>query len=145
MQIKIPLNKIVKSIKNREERRNGYLLLLKCPFCYTEKSGMREIYAESHSNKQRVISSFLHDLQVTHCIGEFPDNLRNYSELLQKVKSYRCLNFHKMNQDWAGALKVGSSVKGDITSNYPGNSVRPDSFKVDYWIGEEKSTKIIKK
>ncbi|PXX44288.1 hypothetical protein DFR60_12810 [Hungatella effluvii] len=37
MQIEILLNEIVKSIKNKEERRNGYLLPLKCLFCYTEK------------------------------------------------------------------------------------------------------------
>lgn len=35
MQIELLLNEIVKSIKNREERRNRYLLPLKCLFCYT--------------------------------------------------------------------------------------------------------------
>lgn len=43
MQIEILLNEIVKLIKNREERRNGYVLPLKCLFCYAEKSGMRDI------------------------------------------------------------------------------------------------------
>lgn len=43
MQIEILLNEIVKSIKNKAERRNGYLLPLKCLFCYAEKSGMRDI------------------------------------------------------------------------------------------------------
>ena len=33
MQIGLLLNEIVKSIKNREERRNRYLLPLKCLFC----------------------------------------------------------------------------------------------------------------
>lgn len=33
MQIELLLNEIVKSIKNREERRNRYLLPLKCLFC----------------------------------------------------------------------------------------------------------------
>ena len=37
MQIEILLNEIVKSIKSKEERRNGYLLSLKCLFCYAEK------------------------------------------------------------------------------------------------------------
>ena len=32
MQIELLLNEIVKSIKNREERRNRYLLPLKCLF-----------------------------------------------------------------------------------------------------------------
>ena len=43
MQIEILLNEIVKSIKNKAERRSGYLLPLKCLFCYAEKSGMRDI------------------------------------------------------------------------------------------------------
>lgn len=43
MQIEILLNEIVKSIKNKEERRNGYLLPLKCLFCYAEKIGMKDI------------------------------------------------------------------------------------------------------
>ena len=33
MQIELLLNEIVKSIKNRKERRNRYLLPLKCLFC----------------------------------------------------------------------------------------------------------------
>ena len=33
MQIELLLNEIVKSIKNREERRNRYLLPRKCLFC----------------------------------------------------------------------------------------------------------------
>lgn len=33
MQIELLLNEIVKLIKNREERRNRYLLPLKCLFC----------------------------------------------------------------------------------------------------------------
>ena len=43
MQIEILLNEIVKSIKNVEERRNGYLFPLKCLFCYAEKNGMIDI------------------------------------------------------------------------------------------------------
>lgn len=49
-----------------------------------------------------------------------------------------------MEQDWAGALKEGSSVKVDIVPSYPSGSARPSSFKVDYWIDGEKFTKIIK-
>ena len=52
--------------------------------------------------------------------------------------------WYKMEQDWAGALKYGNSVKVDIKPNYPSNSVRPSSFKVNYWIDGEKFTKIIK-
>lgn len=43
MQTVLLLNEIVKSIKNREERRNRYLLPLKCLFCYAEKSGLKNI------------------------------------------------------------------------------------------------------
>ena len=43
IQIELLLNEIVKSIKKREERRNRYLLPLKCLFCYAEKSGLKDI------------------------------------------------------------------------------------------------------
>lgn len=43
MQIEILLNEIVRTIKNREDRRNRYLLPLKCLFCYAEKSGLKDI------------------------------------------------------------------------------------------------------
>lgn len=43
MQIELLLNEIVKLIKKREERRNRYLLPLKCLFCYAEKSGLKDI------------------------------------------------------------------------------------------------------
>lgn len=43
MQIELLLNEIVKSIKNREERQNRYLLPLKCLFCYAEKSGAKDM------------------------------------------------------------------------------------------------------
>ncbi|MCB7064787.1 DUF6262 family protein [Enterocloster citroniae] len=52
MQIEILLNEIVKSIKNKAERRNGYLLPLKCLFCYAEKSGMRDILKMEQDQEQ---------------------------------------------------------------------------------------------
>ena len=52
MQIEILLNEIVKSIKNKEERRNGYLLPLKCLFSYTEKNGMRDIMKMESDQEQ---------------------------------------------------------------------------------------------
>ena len=51
--------------------------------------------------------------------------------------------WYKMEQNWAGALKDGSSVKVDISPNYSGGSIRPDNFKVNYWIDGEKFTKLI--
>lgn len=36
-RIETLLNEIVRTIKNREDRRNRYLLPLKCLFCYAEK------------------------------------------------------------------------------------------------------------
>lgn len=53
MQIEILLNEIVKSIKNKAERRNGYLLPLKCLFCYAEKSGMRDIMKMEQDQEQK--------------------------------------------------------------------------------------------
>ncbi len=52
MQIELLLNEIVKSIKNREERRNRYLLPLKCLFCYAEKSGLKDIMKMEKAQEQ---------------------------------------------------------------------------------------------
>ena len=52
MQIELLLNEIVKSIKNREERRNRYLLPLKCLFCYAEKSGLKDIMKMEKDQEQ---------------------------------------------------------------------------------------------
>ena len=42
-QLETLLNEIVKTIKNREDRRNRYLLPLKCLFCYAEKNSLIDI------------------------------------------------------------------------------------------------------
>lgn len=52
MQIELLLNEIVKSIKDREERRNRYLLPLKCLFCYAEKSGLKDIMKMEKTQEQ---------------------------------------------------------------------------------------------
>ncbi len=46
------MNEIVKSIKKKAERRDRYLLPLKCLFCYTEKSGMRDIMKMEEEQEQ---------------------------------------------------------------------------------------------
>jgi len=43
LQIDLLLNYIVKSVKNKEERRNRYLLPLKYLLCYVENSGLQDI------------------------------------------------------------------------------------------------------
>ena len=52
IQIELLLNEIVKSIKKREERRNRYLLPLKCLFCYAEKSGLKDIMKMEKAQEQ---------------------------------------------------------------------------------------------
>ena len=52
MQIELLLNEIVKSIKNRKERRNRYLLPFKCLFCYAEKSGLKDIMKMEKAQEQ---------------------------------------------------------------------------------------------
>lgn len=43
-----------------------------------------------------------------------------------------------MEKSWSEALKSGSKVEVNIKPNYNLNSVRPDSFNVEYWIDREK-------
>lgn len=52
IQIEILLNEIVRTIKNREDRRNRYLLPLKCLFCYAEKSGLKDIMKMEQDQEQ---------------------------------------------------------------------------------------------
>lgn len=54
---------------------------------YLKKLSMQHISAESYNNKLRVISSFLHYLQVTDCIGEFSNPI-----LLYYKKRYPVVN-----------------------------------------------------
>ena len=43
LQIKLLLNYVDKTVKNKEEKRNRYLLPLKYLFCYAENSGLQDI------------------------------------------------------------------------------------------------------
>lgn len=56
IQIEILLNEIVRTIKNREDRRNRYLLPLKCLFCYAEKSGLKDIMKMEQDQEQEYYS-----------------------------------------------------------------------------------------
>ena len=49
LQIELLSNYIVKSVKNKEERRNRYLLLLKYLLCYAENSGFHDIRVVSET------------------------------------------------------------------------------------------------
>ncbi len=52
--------------------------------------------------------------------------------------------WYNMEKTWSDALKSGSKVEVNIKPNYTLNSVRPDSFNVEYWIDREKFIKSIK-
>lgn len=54
---------------------------------YLKRLSMQHISVESYNNKLRVISSFLHYLQVTDCIGEFSNPVPLYYK-----KSYPVAN-----------------------------------------------------
>jgi len=42
--------------------------------------------------------------------------------------------WYSMEKQWAKALERGEKVTVDIKPNYVGNSVRPESFRVEYSI-----------
>ena len=52
--------------------------------------------------------------------------------------------WYNMEKSWSDALKSGSKVEVNIKPNYNLNSVRPDSFNVEYWIDGEKFIKFIR-
>lgn len=46
--------------------------------------------------------------------------------------------YNRLETKWANAVKRGDKVYVNIKPQYPGNSIRPDSFKVDYSINGER-------
>lgn len=58
LQIEQLLNHAVKTIKDKEERRNRYLLLLKYLFCYAENSGLQDIL-KIEADEEEEFTSFL--------------------------------------------------------------------------------------
>ena len=93
MQIELLLNEIVKAIKNREERRNRYLLPLKCLFCrkllFLESKNINweakvwftkrlNVSSERYSRSNAVDSPFLLDTSIF--VEEYIS--KNYQTLL---------------------------------------------------------------
>ena len=76
IQIEILLNEIVRTIKNREDRRNRYLLPLKCLFCYAEKSGLKDIMKMEQDQEQEYYSMLKREY----------DNICPYSGSVVKTK-----------------------------------------------------------
>lgn len=62
-QIEILLNEIVRTIKNREDRRNRYLLLLKCLFCYAEKNDLKDIQKMERDQEQEYYVMLKHEYE----------------------------------------------------------------------------------
>lgn len=62
-QIEILLNEIVRTIKNREDRRNRYLLPLKCLFCYAEKNGLKDIQKMERDQEQEYYVMLKHEYE----------------------------------------------------------------------------------
>lgn len=56
LQMELLLNYIVKSVKNREERRTRYLLPLKYLVCYAENSGLQDILGMDATQEKKFAS-----------------------------------------------------------------------------------------
>ena len=63
--------------------------------------------------------------------SRFLDNLVAQSFDVNRSK------YRKMENVWQRALKDGKSVYADIDLNYEGNSFRPTSFDITYYIDGE--------
>lgn len=57
-QIELLLNYVVKTVKNKEERQNRYLIPLKCLLCYAENSGLQDIL-KMETTQEREYTSLL--------------------------------------------------------------------------------------
>ena len=52
--------------------------------------------------------------------------------------------YYELEELWANAVKGGAKVTVDVVPNYIGNSLRPESFDIKYWInGSEFSVSIL--
>jgi len=64
-------------------------------------------------------------------------------EGIEGVIHTKHLKTHQEINEYTRMNIQGSTVKVDIRPNYTGNSVRPSSIDVDYWIDGEKIRKLI--
>ncbi|MGX7417238.1 DNA/RNA non-specific endonuclease [Carnobacterium gallinarum] len=71
--------------------------------------------------------------------GQF-DNLLPQNSKINRVGG----EWYNMEKTWADALKGGSKVVVNIKPTFTLDSLRPDSFNVEYWIDGEKFIKFIK-
>lgn len=55
LQIKLFLNHVVKSVKNKEERRNRYLLPLKYLLCYVKNSALQDILKMDATQEAEIV------------------------------------------------------------------------------------------
>ena len=79
LQIELLSNYIVKSVKNKEERRNRYLLLLKYLLCYAENSGFHDILKMEAAQEEEFA------LLLRKRIGESNVNVTNLIEFCRKT------------------------------------------------------------
>lgn len=56
LQIKLLLSYVDKTVKNKEEKRNRYLLPLKYLFCYAENSGLQDIFKMDMAQEEEFTS-----------------------------------------------------------------------------------------
>ena len=85
MQIELLLNEIVKSIKNREERRNRYLLPLKCLFCYAEKSVLEEEREKIDQGKLAQIKRGVREKSMEKQLEIYQNEIKNRRSDYQKA------------------------------------------------------------
>ncbi len=79
LQIELLSNYIVKSVKNKEERRNRYLLLLKYLLCYAENSGFNDILKMEAAQEEEFA------LMLRKRIGESDVSVTNFIEFCRKT------------------------------------------------------------
>ena len=79
LQIELLSNHIVKSVENKEERRNRYLLLLRYLLCYAKSSGLQDILKMEKTQEEEFVSLFRKQ------IGESNVNVTNFIEFCRKT------------------------------------------------------------
>jgi phage tail protein X len=76
----------------------------------------------------------LPDDQGGHFIGRrFDGPLQDFNHFAQNG-NFNMGAYRSLEDSWSAALDEGSSVRVRIEPSYPGESLRPDTLRVQYWI-----------
>jgi len=72
--------------------------------------------------------------EAGHLIADVFGGSPELDNLVSQAKNVNRSEYRKLERSWQEALKNGQNVKVNISISYSAESMRPESFLVNYWI-----------